>query len=61
MNQMFRSGPTAMLIGEPGRLGMANSVTFPSGVICPIRLPSTCRSSILPFSSRNPYSRQGPP
>ena len=31
--QMLRSGPTAMLIGEPPWLGIGNSVTLPSSVM----------------------------
>src|SRR5450631_829426 len=53
VNQTFRSGPTAILIGEALGVGMGNSVITPSRVIRPTRLPSTARPSMRPLSSRN--------
>src|SRR4051812_5221035 len=35
VNQILRSGPTAMLIGDPPALGIGYSVTLPSSVILP--------------------------
>src|SRR5262245_26901162 len=53
VNQMLRSGPTAILIGDPVRLGIGYSVIVPSIVIRPTRLPSGLRPSICPASSTN--------
>src|SRR5262245_35208469 len=46
VNHTLRSGPTAMLIGEPVWLGIGNSVTTPSIVMRPTRLPSGVRLSM---------------
>src|SRR3954468_19150534 len=40
VNQTLRSGPTAMLMGDPFVLGIGYSVMAPSIVILPTRLPS---------------------